>query len=219
MMIMRPPQHGHGSEASAARSASASAGSLWRLGHGEQLAGAGDVVGAAAVGEQAIVADAVEAAGQHVDEEAADELVARQRHDLVPLAAFDAVVLPPEGDAVVVEGDQAAVGDGDAVGVAREIGEHRLGPGERALGSRRPTRSCAAAPDRPRRPVLGERRVIAEEVQAAGVVGRERASPGTVGGTAARARAPAGRSPAGRRSSAAPSSEMPPPGTIMWTCG
>jgi hypothetical protein len=35
---------------------------------------------------------------------------------------------------VLVEGDQAAVGDGDAVGVAAEIGEHRLRPGERLLG-------------------------------------------------------------------------------------
>ena len=65
----------------------------------EQLAGAGDVLGAPAVGEQAVVADAVEAVGQDVDEEAADELVARQRHDLVPLASLGAVVLPPEGDA------------------------------------------------------------------------------------------------------------------------
>jgi hypothetical protein len=33
----------------------------------------------------------------------------------------------PEGDAVLVEGDEPAVGDGDAVGVARQISEHRLG--------------------------------------------------------------------------------------------
>ena len=41
----------------------------------EQFAGAGDVLGTFAAGEQAIVADAVEACGQHVDQEAADELV------------------------------------------------------------------------------------------------------------------------------------------------
>ena len=38
-------------------------GNDWRH---EQLAGAGDVLGALAAGEQAIVADAVEACGQHV---------------------------------------------------------------------------------------------------------------------------------------------------------
>ena len=56
-------------------------GKLWvvRLGqarwHGEQLAGACDVGGAIAVGEQSVVADAVQAPGQHVRQEAANELV------------------------------------------------------------------------------------------------------------------------------------------------
>ena len=39
----------------------------------------------------------------------------------------------PLGDTLLVEGDQAAVGDGNAVGVARQIGEHGLGPAERPL--------------------------------------------------------------------------------------
>jgi hypothetical protein len=37
------------------------------------------------------------------------------------------IILVTEGDAVLVEGDQAAVGDGDAVGVARQISESRCG--------------------------------------------------------------------------------------------
>ena len=64
---------------------------------------------------QAVVTDAVEAAGQHVDEEPADELVGREHHHLEPIAAFDPVILPLEGDAPVAERDQSAVGDGDAV--------------------------------------------------------------------------------------------------------
>ena len=47
---------------------------LWRR-HVEQVAGVGDVVRAAAIGEEPVVADAVEAVGQDVDQEAADELV------------------------------------------------------------------------------------------------------------------------------------------------
>ena len=43
----------------------------------EQLAGAGDILGPFAAGEQPIVADAMEACGQHVHQEAADELVGR----------------------------------------------------------------------------------------------------------------------------------------------
>src|ERR1043166_3928142 len=91
---------------------------LWR---GEQLAGARDICGAGGACEQTIVADAMEAVGQNVDEEAADELVCCERHALVAIAPFDAIVLPLEGDAVVVAADQPAVGDGDAVGVAGEI--------------------------------------------------------------------------------------------------
>src|ERR1700704_2334750 len=58
------------------------------------------------------------------------KLVRGQRHDLVPGWPVDAVILVSEGDAPVVAGDQPVVGDGDAVGVARQIGEHRLGSAE-----------------------------------------------------------------------------------------
>jgi hypothetical protein len=78
---------------------------------GEQLAYACDIVGAGPPGEQAVMADAVEALWQHMDEEAADELVFGERHPLLTVAALDAVILPSEGDAVLVEGDQAAVGE------------------------------------------------------------------------------------------------------------
>jgi hypothetical protein len=75
----------------------------------------------------------MEAARQHMDQKPADELVGSKRHPLASIVAFASVVLPPEGDAMVVERDQAAVGDGDAVGVAREIGQHGLRPAERAF--------------------------------------------------------------------------------------
>jgi hypothetical protein len=47
-------------------------------------------------GEQAIVADAVEARRQHVDEEATDELVRRERHHLDTFGSVDPIVLPLE---------------------------------------------------------------------------------------------------------------------------
>src|SRR5260370_7550753 len=52
--------------------------------HGEQFAGARDVGRAMAIGEQSIVTDAMHALGQHMHEEAADELVGSQRHALLP---------------------------------------------------------------------------------------------------------------------------------------
>src|SRR5580704_6334781 len=72
----------------------------------EQLTRSGDVIGARAAGEETVVADAVEAFGQHVGEEAADELVGTERHELGSFGRVDAVVLPLEGDAVVVERDE-----------------------------------------------------------------------------------------------------------------
>src|ERR1700676_528501 len=88
-------------------------------------------------------------------------------------AAVGAVVLVPEGDAMLVERDQPAIGDGDAVGVARQIGEHRLGSAERGL--------CINVPLDPaqRRQVgreglaLGEVSMLAEECEPAGLVGGE----------------------------------------------
>ncbi len=44
---------------------------------GEQVAETGDVCGAAAIGEETVVANTVQALGKHVDEEAPDM---RQRH-------------------------------------------------------------------------------------------------------------------------------------------
>ncbi len=55
------------------------------------------------------MADAVEAFGQDVAEEAANEFSRREGHGVLLVAAVCAIVFPLEGDAVVVEGDQAAV--------------------------------------------------------------------------------------------------------------
>ena len=99
----------------------------------EQLAGACDVVGAGGLGEQAVVADAVEALGQDVDEEAADELFCCEPHHFVAIGAFEPIVLVFEADTVVVERDQPAVGDGDAVGVAGQISNTASGPAKGRL--------------------------------------------------------------------------------------
>src|ERR1043166_5092578 len=99
----------------------------------EQLPRLRDVLSTLGAGEQTVVTDAVEAAGHYVDEEAADELIGGERHHLGPLLALGTIVLPLEGNAFVVELYQAAVGDGDAVGVARQIGQHGLRAAEWAL--------------------------------------------------------------------------------------
>ena len=67
------------------------------------------------VGEKSELTNAMEAVGQGVQQEAADELVGLQPHGLDGAAV--AVVLPREGDMIVLAGLDAAVGDGDAMGV------------------------------------------------------------------------------------------------------
>jgi hypothetical protein len=75
------------------------------------------------VGHEAEVTNAMKAVGQGVKEEAADELGGLELHDLGGAAVT--IVLPSECDMVVVEGDEAAVGE---VGIAPEIGENLGGP-------------------------------------------------------------------------------------------
>ena len=90
-----------------------------------------DIGGAITVGEETVVADAMQSFGQNVDQEAANKLAGAKRHRLVACGAIAAVILVTEGDAIGIDADEAAVGDRDAVGVARQVSEHRLGPGER----------------------------------------------------------------------------------------
>src|SRR6516225_8219844 len=90
-----------------------------------------DVGGSVAAGKQSVVPNAMEALWQDVDEKATNELIGRERHRLVTSWPVDAIVLVPEGDAVLVGGYEPAIGDCHAVGVAREIAQHLLRPGER----------------------------------------------------------------------------------------
>src|SRR5215468_7909734 len=99
----------------------------------EQLADACNILGAGWAGQQAVVTDAMEALRQDMQQEAADELVGIERHRPVPLGTIEAVILPLEGDALVIERDQAAVGDGDAMGVAGEVAQDLRGSPEWAF--------------------------------------------------------------------------------------
>ena len=78
----------------------------WR-GGAEELTAKGEVGGAGAVGEEAVVADADEAVGEDVEQEAADELVGGEGHRAAGVAGT--VVLVRERDHAVVEGEEAVV--------------------------------------------------------------------------------------------------------------
>ena len=136
----------------------------WRV---EQPAAERELGGALAVREEAVVADAMEAVRQGVQQEAPDELIGRKRHELG--LAVMAIILPAEGDFGIGQADQAGVGDGDAVCVSAEIGEHLSRSAEGRLGIDHPLdpaqfaqaavkvagcASLARSPKKPRSPAL-----------------------------------------------------------------
>src|SRR6516165_9279561 len=98
---------------------------------GHQLPGTRDVGLAAGTGQQPVVADAMKPLWQNMEQEAPDELVGAEGHCAVSRLTVAVVILVPEGHAALVESTEATVRDRDAMGVAGEIGKHRLWPGER----------------------------------------------------------------------------------------
>lgn len=80
------------------------------------------------------MSDPVEAGGQDMAQEPADELVGGQAHDLHPVPPLDPIVFPAERHGVRVGTDQAMVRNRDAVRVAAEIGQHSLGSAEGWFG-------------------------------------------------------------------------------------
>ena len=76
------------------------------------------------MGQKAEMADADEARGKHVKQEAAQELLHRKGHQTLLVTMRG--VSPAKGNLAALEGDQAVIGDRHAVGVAAEITENVL---------------------------------------------------------------------------------------------
>ncbi len=117
------------------------------------------------------MADAVEAFGQHVDKESADELVCGQRHRSVAAGTINPIVLAFKRYGVLVRFDQAPVGDGDTVRVARQVGEHGFRPGKRAFGVNNPLGFAQRFKERVERCPFRKRFVFAKELQLSGLMG------------------------------------------------
>ena len=76
------------------------------------------------VGEKAEVTDAHEAVGQHMEEEATDELLGVERLGFQPIFVFSIPI--SEGDLTVFRAQDAVVGDSYSMGVAAQVIEDLL---------------------------------------------------------------------------------------------
>ena len=70
--------------------------------------------------------------GKHVEQEAADELLGLQSHDLFAIAVF--AISIAQGDFAVLDLEDTIVGERHAVGVAAEVVENGLWRAERLFG-------------------------------------------------------------------------------------
>ena len=81
---------------------------IWRL-RPEQFPDFDDIGGTVAIAVEPVVADAMLAFWEHMDEEPTDKLSRLQRHGGVPTGAFDTVIFDTESDATPIHTDQAAI--------------------------------------------------------------------------------------------------------------
>src|SRR5437867_10111531 len=97
----------------------------------EQLTTTTELFAPCAVCEDTEMTDADEPGGDDVEQEAPDELLGIECHHLDGIAM--GAVLPAEADEPAIEGENAFVGDGYAMCVAREVVEDLLRAGEGGL--------------------------------------------------------------------------------------
>jgi hypothetical protein len=99
---------------------------------GEQTLTQGQESGAPPIGQEPERADADKAAGQNVEQEAAQELLRTECHHSLLITV--GIILPAESNLVMLESHESMVGDGHAMGIAGEIAEHMMGTAEGGLG-------------------------------------------------------------------------------------
>ena len=138
----------------------------WRIQCGSCLS---EFVALGAIAQESIVADAHEALGQHVQEIAADELLSVERHHLATVAV--GVVLVMEAHRLIIEADEAVVGERDAMGVATEILEHLLGTSEGAFGVDHPRLGVEIGEEGGAASGVGEERSAAAQAERAALEG------------------------------------------------
>ncbi len=100
--------------------------------HAQELTATRQLLFAVSIAEKPVVANAVEPTRQNVQQKSPDELVRREGHGFLLIVI--AVVSPVKFHLALFDVDEPMIGNGHAVGVAADIVQHLLWPGERWLG-------------------------------------------------------------------------------------
>jgi len=109
---------------------------------------------APATRQESVVSDPHETAGQHVKEEATQELIDRKRHP--PFFILMRGIPPPKGDLIIHQCDQTVIGDGDTVRVRSQVTEDLIGSSQRPLAIHDPALMKNLAQKVPENSVLGQ---------------------------------------------------------------
>jgi hypothetical protein len=126
-----------------------------------------DTIPPMTIGEKAEMAHAVEAVWKHMEEKSSDKLVGMKTHDLLTVATVATIILPSKGDMVAIGMNDAAVCDGDTMGVAAEIGEHLIWTAEWRLRIDNPFNAASAGKMAGECFVIVEMSEVVEELQLA----------------------------------------------------
>ena len=116
------------------------------------------------------MADTVESHGQYMHEEATHELTSVQCHGLLAGASLLPIVLPLESDAVLIEGEQSAVGDCDSVGITGQVRQYRFRSGKGAFGINDPFLFSEGSKPVGKGLGISQVAMMGEEVQLTGLV-------------------------------------------------
>ncbi len=84
----------------------------------------GQQCSSSAIGQETEGTDANKAAWQYVQQKTSQELLRGERH--LPFLIPVRIILPAEGNLVMLESHKPVVGDGDTMGVAGEITQHMM---------------------------------------------------------------------------------------------
>jgi hypothetical protein len=98
----------------------------------QQTLTAGQEFCAMAIGQESEGADTDKAAGKNMQQETSQELLRGERHHSLGITVC--IVLPAEGNLVMLEGHETMVGNGHPMGVAGEIAQHMMGTAEGWFG-------------------------------------------------------------------------------------